>query len=86
VVVGHFQDSLLYETRTAVDIPVVGVGEARLHQACMQGDCVGLIGIDPVYLRWHREQIRRYGLESLIMDLRTMRMTRLGSFGEKFSV
>lgn len=75
VVVGHFQDSLLYETRTAVDIPVIGLGEASLHQACMQGGRIGLVGIDPVYVPWHREQIRRYGLESRVVDVRTMQMT-----------
>ena len=75
VLVGHFQDSLLFEARTAVDIPVIGHGEASLHQACMLGGRIGLVGIDPVYIPWHREQIRRYGLENRVVDVQTLTMS-----------
>lgn len=75
VLVGHFQDPCLYEARTAVDIPVVGMGEAGLHQACMLGARIGLVAIDPVYVPWHREQVRRYGLEHRVADVRAMRVT-----------
>ena len=75
VLVGHFQDACLYEARTAVDIPVIGHGEASLLQACMLGTRIGLIGIDPVYLPWHREQAVRYGIESRVVDIRTMSIT-----------
>ncbi|MGW8538653.1 aspartate/glutamate racemase family protein [Rhodococcus qingshengii] len=75
VLVGHFQDACLFEARTAVDIPVVGHGEASMHQACMLGGRVGIVSIDPVYLPWHDEQIRRYGLESRVVDVRYMRIT-----------
>lgn len=75
VLVGHFQDAGLFEARTAVDIPVIGHGEASMHQACMLGGRVGVISIDPVYLPWHGEQIRRYGLESRVVDVRAMRIT-----------
>lgn len=72
VLVGHFQDSLLYEARTAVDIPVIGHGEASLFQACMLGGRIGIVSIDPVYVPWHREQVRRYGLEGRVVDVRAM--------------
>lgn len=75
VLVGHFQDACLYEARTAVDIPVVGHGEASLHQACMLGGRIGIVSIDPVYVPWHREQIRRYGLEGRVVDVRSMKIT-----------
>lgn len=75
VLVGHFQDAGLFEARTAVDIPVVGHGEASMHQACMLGGRVGIVSIDPVYLPWHHEQIRRYGLESRVVDVRCMQIT-----------
>jgi allantoin racemase len=75
VLVGHFQDSLLFEARTAVDIPVIGHGEASLHQACMLGSRIGLVCIDPVYVPWHREQVRRYGLEERVVDVRAMVMS-----------
>lgn len=75
VLVGHFQDACLYEARTAVDIPVIGHGEASLHQACMLGGRIGIVSIDPVYLSWHREQVRRYGLESRVVDIRALRLS-----------
>lgn len=75
VLIGHFQDSLLYEARTAVDIPVIGHGEASMFQACMLGGRIGIISIDPVYIPWHREQIRRYGLEGRVVDVRSMTIT-----------
>lgn len=75
VLVGHFQDSLIFEARTAVDIPVIGYGEASLHQACMLGSRIGLVGIDPVYVPWHREQIRRYGLEDTVVDVCALSMS-----------
>lgn len=76
VLVGHFQDACLYEARAAVDIPVVGLGEASMHQACMLGGRVGLVAIDPVYVPWHREQIRRYGLEHRVVDVRAMHVSK----------
>jgi Asp/Glu/hydantoin racemase len=41
----------------------------------MLGGRVGIVSIDPVYLPWHDEQIRRYGLESRVVDVRYMRIT-----------
>ncbi len=75
VLVGHFQDACLYEARTAVDIPVIGHGEASMLQACMLGGRIGLVTLDPVYLPWHREQIARYGLASRVVDVRAFRLT-----------
>lgn len=75
VLVGHFQDACLYEARTAVDIPVIGHGEASMLQACMLGGRIGLVTLDPVYLPWHREQIARYGLSARVVDVRAFRLT-----------
>lgn len=75
VLVGHFQDSCLYEARTAVDIPVIGHGEAAMLQSSMLGGRVGIISIDPVYIPWHHEQIRRYGLETRVVDVCAMTIT-----------
>ena len=33
-IVGHFQDAGLYEARSAVDIPVIGLGEATMLWCC----------------------------------------------------
>jgi allantoin racemase len=59
---GHFQDPGLYEARSAVDIPVTGLGEATLHWAAQLGRRLALVSIDPVFDVWHREQADLYGL------------------------
>ena len=59
---GHFQDPGLYEARSAVEIPVVGLGEASLHWAAQLGRHLALVTIDPVFDRYHAEQADRYGL------------------------
>lgn len=65
-VLGHFQDSGLYEARSAVDISVVGLGESALHWAAKLGRHLALVSIDPVFDRFHLEQADRYGLGSRI--------------------
>ena len=47
-VIGHFQEPGLLEIRGAVDIPVVGLGEATLLAALSMGYRLGLVTIDPV--------------------------------------
>jgi allantoin racemase len=61
-VIGHFQDAGLYEARTAVDIPVLGLGEGSLLSAGQLGRGIGLVTISDVYLSWHREQADVYGI------------------------
>jgi Asp/Glu/hydantoin racemase len=59
---GHFQDPGLYEARSAVEIPIVGLGESSLHWAAQLGRHLALVTIDPVFDRYHLEQADRYGL------------------------
>jgi len=61
-VLGHFQDPGLYELRSALRVPVVGVGEATLLAAMQLGRQLGLVTLDPVFEVWHREQAERYGI------------------------
>jgi allantoin racemase len=61
-VLGHFQNPGLYEARSAVEIPVVGLGEASLHWAAQLGRSIALVSIDPVFRNWHLEQADLYGL------------------------
>ena len=65
-VMGHFQDGGLYEARSALAIPVVGLGETSLHWAAQIGRNIGLVTIDPVFERWHVEQADLYGLSGRI--------------------
>ena len=68
----HFQDVGLYEARAAVNIPVLGLGEATLLHACTMGRRLGLIAINPAFIPAHNEQICRYGLQQRIAGLRAM--------------
>lgn len=61
-VMGHFQDPGLYELRSALQIPVVGAGEATLLAASQLGRRLGLVTIDQVFANYHYEQADRYGL------------------------
>lgn len=67
--IGHFQDSGLHEARSAVQIPVLGLGETSMLYACMLGQRVGLVTIDPIFIPWHREQIVRYGLGERVIGV-----------------
>jgi Asp/Glu/hydantoin racemase len=61
-VMGHFQDPGLYAARSAVAIPVVGIGEATLHWAAQLGRNLGLVSIHELFESWHLEQADLYGL------------------------
>lgn len=65
-VMGHFQDPGLYELRSALQIPVVGAGEATLLAGSQLGRRLGLVSIDPIFAAYHYEQAERYGLGSRI--------------------
>jgi hypothetical protein len=65
-VIGHFQEPGLTECRGAVDIPVVGLGEATMLFACSIGRRFGLVTIDPVFIPWHEEQVIRHGLSQRV--------------------
>jgi allantoin racemase len=67
--VGHFQDSGLHEARSAVRIPVLGLGETSMLHACTLGQLIGLVTIDPIFIPWHREQIVRYGLAERVIGV-----------------
>ena len=56
-VIGHFQEPGLTECRGAVNIPVIGLGEATMLFACSIGRRIGLVTIDPVFIPWHEEQV-----------------------------
>jgi len=60
-VLGHFQEPGLLELRGAVDMPVIGLGEANLLAALSLGQRFGLVTIDPIFIPWHDRQVRNYG-------------------------
>ena len=70
--VGHFQEGGIADVKSAVDIPVLGLGETAMHYACLLGRRFGLIAIDPIYIPWHEDQIRLQGLEGRSAGVRSV--------------
>jgi allantoin racemase len=73
-VIGHFQEPGLLEIRGALDIPVIGLGEANLLAALSMGRRIGLVTIDPVFIEWHERQVHAHGLEQRVAGVRAIRM------------
>ena len=73
-VIGHFQEPGLLEIRGAVDIPVIGLGEANLLAALSMGRKLGLVTIDPVFIDWHERQIAAHGLEKRVTGVRAIKV------------
>jgi Asp/Glu/hydantoin racemase len=71
-VIGHFQEPGLLEIRGAVDIPVIGLGEASLLAALSMGRRLGLVTIDPVFIDWHERQVRAHGLDQRVAGVRAI--------------
>lgn len=69
VLLGHFQDSGLVELRCALDIPVVGMGEASMLYALTLGRTFGLVTIDSLFAEWHREQVARIGVRERLTGI-----------------
>lgn len=69
---GHFQEPGLNESKTAVDIPVLGLGESTMLYACTLGHKVGLVTIDPIFVPWLEDQIVRYGLTQRVVGVRAI--------------
>ena len=83
-VIGHFQEPGLLEVRGAVDIPVVGLGEATMLTSLTMGRRIGLVTIDPVFIDWHERQVRAHGLEQRVTGVRAIHAD-LASFMQAFT-
>ena len=70
--IGHFQDGGLYEARSTVDIPVLGLGEAAMLYGCTLGQKIGLVTINSVFIPMHEEQIQRYGLSRRVVAVKAI--------------
>ena len=71
-VIGHFQEPGLLEIRGAVDIPVIGLGEANFLAALSMGRKLGLVTINPIFIDWHERQISSYGFERRVAGVRAI--------------
>ena len=82
-VIGHFQEPGLYEARTAVEIPVIGLGESVLLWSAHLGRKLGLVSVDSVFDSIHLEQAETRGLGDRIAGVRALQAT-LGEFERAF--
>ena len=71
-VIGHFQDAGLYEARSAVDIPVVALGEASMLHACQLGQKIGIVTINRRFIPWFHHQVGKYGLRERVTETYAM--------------
>ena len=69
---GHFQDSGLYEARGAASIPTIGLGEASMLYSCQYGQKIGIITINPRFIPGHIHQIRKYGLQERVSGIHAL--------------
>jgi Asp/Glu/hydantoin racemase len=84
VAITHFQDAGLMEAKSAVGIPVLGLGETSLYHACTLGRKLGLVTINPAFVPWHEEQVIRYGLQQRVVGVRAVQAT-VGDFIDAFA-
>lgn len=68
-IVGHFQDAGLYEARSVVDIPVIGLGEATMLQSLSLGQRIGIVTINTRFIPWFHHQVRKYGLGERVVGI-----------------
>lgn len=68
----HFQDVGLYEARSSVSIPVLGLGESTLLHASTMGRKLGLLAINPAFIPAHFDQVIRYGLQQRVTGIRAI--------------
>jgi allantoin racemase len=83
-VIGHFQEPGLIEIRGAVDMPVIGLGEANLLAGLSMGGRLGLVTIDPVFVPWHDRQVRMHGLGERYVGTQALKMN-LPAFMKAFT-
>jgi allantoin racemase len=83
-VLGHFQEPGLLELRGAVDIPVIGLGEANMLAAMAMGQRFGLVTIDPIFIPWHERQVRNSGFTDRYAGTTALKMN-LPAFMKAFT-
>jgi Asp/Glu/hydantoin racemase len=77
-VIGHFQEPGLLQVRGAVEMPVIGLGEASMLAAMSMGGKIGLVTINPVFIDWHQRQIAAHCLTERVSGVRAIRVDLAG--------
>lgn len=70
MIVGCYGDPGLAALREVADVPVVGPGQASLHLALQLGERFGVLAVVDQVVPANRRQVRGYGLEHLLVDVR----------------
>ena len=73
-VLGHFQDPGLYELRSALSIPVIGVARRLCLPRHNSAAASGSSRIHPIFEVWHYEQAERYGLNGRVTHVHGSRI------------
>lgn len=74
-VLGHFQEPWLGELRSALSIPVLGLGETSLLHACTLGRRIGVVTINPYFIPWIRDQVDSHGLATRVVEVAAITAT-----------
>ena len=82
-VIGNFQEAGLAGARSAVRIPVIGLGEATMLHACTLGRKIGLVATTPVHIPYHQDQIARHGLHRRVIAVQAVQADT-GQFNRAF--
>lgn len=72
LIVGCYGDPGLAAVREVSTIPVVGPGQASLHLALQVGERFGIVAVVDEVVPANRRQVRSYGLEPFLVDVRSI--------------
>lgn len=72
MIIGCYGDPGLAAIREVASIPVVGPGQASLHLALQVGERFGILAVVDQVVPANRRQVRSYGLEPFLVDVRSV--------------
>ncbi len=86
VVVAAFGDPGMPALKEFVDIPVIGITEAALHTAALQGRRFAIVAISDRITAWYRECVELSGLDGRLAGIRSLRqpLKGIGSVQEDY--
>ncbi|GAB4098714.1 aspartate/glutamate racemase family protein [Sinomonas halotolerans] len=86
VVVAAFGDPGLPAVKELADVPVVGITEAALCAAALQGQRFSIIAISDRITAWYRDCVERFGFGSRLASIRSIKeaLRGIGSVQEDF--
>lgn len=80
VLVAAFGDPGMPALKEVADVPVVGITEAALCAAALQGRRIAIVAISDRITAWYRDCVEEFGLGSRLVSIRSIREA-LGAIG-----